>query len=277
MRLAVIFIDAHVHLRGCFKVPSFLGKACANLEREASRFDQGGPFDGVLCVVDPNQGESFERLLTYLKREQPRRLEGKMKNWYFQETAEETSILLTTKRRKSLFIVAGHQLESQERIEVLAIGTNHQFGADKPAGYLIQKIAQIEGLPILPWGVGKWLGGRGEIIERLIYDTDLPQFFLGDSANRPPFWPKPSLFEVAEKAGIRNLPGSDPLPIPGEERYPGSFGAALEGTLDARMPVRDLKERLLDRTVNFHHFGHRKSLLRLVHSQIVMQYMRLAE
>lgn len=273
----MIFVDAHVHLRRCFSVASFLEKARANFEREAHRFGRGGPFDGVLCVVDSPHEDGFERLLACSKRRKSGGLEGRMKDWQFRDTAEETSIRLTAGERKNVIIVAGHQLASQEGLEVLAVGTRNHIESDRPADCLVRTVAQAEGLPVVPWGVGKWLGARRDIVRRLIRDAALPQFFLGDSANRPPFWPLPSPFELAEEAGIRNLPGSDPLPVSGEEQCPGSFGVALEGTLDARRPVRDLKERLLDHTVDIRHFGHRKSLLRFVRSQIVMQYRRLAE
>jgi len=228
-------------------------------------------------VVDSPGEVGFERLLAYSRQEKSGRLEGRMNDWRFRDTVEKTSVCLAAGEQKSIIVVAGHQLVSEEGLEVLAVGTRDLIESDRPANSLVRKVAQAGGLPIVPWGVGKWLGERRDIVKRLICDPALPQFFLGDSANRPSFWPRPSLFELAKEAGIRNLPGSDPLPVSGEEKYPGSFGVAMNGSLDTRRPVRDLKERLSDRTIGICCFGRRKPIFRFARSQILTRYRRLVE
>jgi hypothetical protein len=159
---------------------------------------------------------------------------------------------------------------------VLALGTRRIFEKGEPARRLIKETAQSGALPVLPWGIGKWLGRRGQLIEDLIRDPNLPSLFLGDNSHRPAFWPRPSVFESASKRGLKNLPGSDPFPFPEEVRRVGSVGVALRGSLDIEMPFHDLKRRLLNPSTTLRQFGSREPLVRFVRNQLRMQLRKLA-
>jgi hypothetical protein len=184
---------------------------------------------------------------------------------------------LTSRDDYRLVVIAGHQLVSHEQLEVLALGTRQQFEGGKATETLIREIAEAGALPVLSWGVGKWLGTRGRVVEGLIERSDLPPFFLGDSAHRPTFWPQSSLFRRAEERGIRNLSGSDPLPFPGEVQRAGSFGVVLNGTLDLEKPARDLKQTLLDPSTTFRQFGEGETPGRFVRNQLKMQFRKLTQ
>lgn len=158
---------------------------------------------------------------------------------------------------------------------MLALGTCQRFDEGKTTEELIREVVQARAIPVLPWGVGKWLGRRGRLIEDLIESPDSPRFFLGDNANRPAFWPRPSHFRRAEEQGIRNLPGSDPLPFPNEVQRVGEFGVILDGPLDLEEPARHLKQLLLDKSTTFRQFGRAETPLRFVRNQLKMQYRKL--
>ena len=272
-----ILMDAHVHLRDSFGVFDFLEKGLLNLcyAIESLDFEEQKYF-GVLCVVDSRREDGFGRLVKLLdKRDAP--MKWKRKNWKVRETKESISLSVSLGRRKLLFTVAGRQLVSQSGLELLAIGTRHQFEEGKHVAEMIRDVAQAGAVPIVPWGAGKWLGRRGNILKQLVRDPTLPQFFLGDSANRPAFWPKSSLFREAKEHGIGNLPGSDPLPFSSEVQRVGSFGAALDCSLDLEKPAQDLKRKLLDLSLTLHQFGRRVTPVRFLRNQFKMQFRKLTQ
>lgn len=270
----ITIVDAHVHLRSCFEVIPLLEGACSNFAAMARRFCDSGQFVGVLCLSTTPHERRFSWLLDLLSEKQVQN-GALVREMTLVETQESTSFSLVSNAGNILVVVAGRQITSSEGLEVLAVGTCEQFKERERMGELIQDITQAGALPVIPWGVGKWLGERGQLVNELIRSSQLPQFFLGDNANRPVFWPQPSHFRQAEKRGIRNLPGSDPLPFPGEVQRVGSYGFALRGSLDKEKPAHDLKERLHDPSTTICHFGRRERPFRFFYNQIRMQYRKL--
>lgn len=270
-RHKLILIDAHVHLRRCFDIDQFLERAYANFEGVAEGFYHSARFVGVLFLVDSPPENGFERLVEQCDipgDERPSK-------WRLQATRERTSVHLQSSREQRLIVIAGRQIISDEGLEVLAIGTRQHFGDGRPIAALIQDITRAGALPIVPWGAGKWMRKRGELVEQLLRDPELPQFFLGDSGNRPALWPQPSHFRLAEERGVKNLPGSDPLPLPDEWQRPGSFGFALKTPLNVDEPTRDLKKILLGSSVAIHPFGKGETPLRFLRNQVMMQCRNL--
>jgi hypothetical protein len=174
-----------------------------------------------------------------------------------------------------LVIVAGRQVVSREGVEVLALGTRQRFDDGKTAEGLIREVKQAGAIPVLPWGVGKWLGRRGRLVEDLIDAPNLSPLFIGDNSQRPTFWPRPTHFERANKRGIKNLPGSDPLPFPEEVRRAGSYGMTLRGKIDLEKPAQDLKRRLLDSSTTLRQFGSGAPPVRFVRNQLRIQLRTL--
>ena len=177
--------------------------------------------------------------------------------------------------RFPIVVVAGRQIPTRERLEILAVGTRREFEEGQPTRGLIQRVAQTGALPVVPWGAGKWMGERGQLVDGLIRSSELPLFFLGDSGNRPVFWPRPTHFRRAEEEGIKILSGSDPLPFSGETKRVGSFGVALKGSLDAETPAQDLKRRVLNPSTVLHQFGSGETPLRFIRNQLRMQFRKL--
>lgn len=264
-----VIVDAHVHFRDCFDPDSFVESARTNMEDVACQFGSRGEFVGVICLATISHDRGFSRLLKVVGNGV-----GANTGWERNRTHESLSLCLVSKEGQILVVIAGRQLVTRGGLEVLAIGTTEQFEEGRPVETLIREVSQTGALPVVPWGVGKWVGARGRRVDQLLRDPDLPPFFLGDNGNRPDFWPRPSRFRTAEKEGIKNLPGSDPLPLPGEAQRVGSVGVVLEGGLDLERPADDLKRKLQDSSTSQRRFGSGVTPLRFVRNQVLMQYRK---
>lgn len=267
----MIVVDAHAHIHKCFDISYFLKSAYYNLKTKLRLFKHDNSFTGTLLLVDTPDAEGFRRLLDLVNR-QSNSSGPTPKSWSLCRTNEETSLRFVLESGENIVVIAGRQIVSKENLEVLAIGTCRKFGESDRLKVLIREIDQVDAVPIIPWGVGKWIGKRGQIVEDLIHSSCIPQFFLGDNANRPAFWSRPPLFRKGEEKGIKNLPGSDPLPFPGEARRVGQFGFAMKGSLDSEAPTQDLRRRLLDSSATIHQFGSGETLFRFLHNQMRIQY-----
>ena len=106
----------------------------------------------------------------------------------------------------------------------------------------IIKAANVHSIPVIPWGFGKWMGKRGDVLNRLIESAKNPYFYIGDNGNRPFFLTDPAQFKLAQNKDIRNLPGSDPLPLPSEVNKPGRWGFSISEHMDKSNPAAHLKE-----------------------------------
>jgi hypothetical protein len=84
------------------------------------------------------------------------------------------------------------------------------------------------------------------MIKQLLLNQDGPPFFLGDTRNRPVFWPKSSIFKQAAHQRVKTLPGSDPLPLSSQEKFPGSYGFWLRGDFKTDYPFAGIKKLLFD-------------------------------
>ena len=268
-----IAIDAHAHLYPEFEVCSFLRGAVANLSAAVTRDALHTQPTCVVFLLSTPSKNGFRRLKEAIERE---KLDCIGAEDSVSVPQERVSMQLTLRQGgQTLVVIAGRQIVSREGLEVLALGTRQRFEEGQSTETLVRKVSREGAIPVLPWGVGKWLGRRGRLVEELIEDSTLPPFFLGDSANRPAFWPRPSQFRRAEERGIKNLPGSDPLPFPNEARRVGCSGVFLDGSLDLRHPAQDLKRKLLDPSTSFQQFGRRETPLRFLRNQLRMQLRKL--
>lgn len=146
------------------------------------------------------------------------------------DTGEDASVGIRDGTARALFL-AGHQSVSREGLEVLSLGqlpgAAGEIDRRWPLRCMVEEMIGLGGPVVLPWGFGKWLGRRGAILSELLEDAAWsahPRLFLGDIRARS--WPWPAPGRIAP--GLRTLPGSDPLPLPGQEDEVGRFGFELE-------------------------------------------------
>lgn len=224
------------------------------------------PFSYVLMLAEGKQNDVFSTL--FAKSKTTAAPSDPSKGWDFVQT-KETNSVIARQDEKSIIIIAGRQLISSEQLELLALFCPQIF---KDNNHSLQKLAQLVsdegGIPLLAWGVGKWMGKRRKIIEGFMTNPPVPHYFVGDNGNRPVFWPYPRLLTHAQQQGIVSIAGSDPLPLKNHELRAGSYGGHIEGeSLNDTTPAEILKKILLNspRIVSY---GRRAGLITSFNDQI---------
>jgi len=269
-----IFIDAHVHIYSEFNQEQFFSAAFDNFLIVAKREKLPGKGSYVLAMAEGGDYDVFSSL--YENALSPENRPEKQTDpdaIIFYKTAEPNS-LLVCKGEASIFLLAGRQHVSKENIEILSLFSSVRF-KDKTLSLadLAQSIAETGGLVVLPWGVGKWFGRRGEVVKRfLAVDHDFP-LFIGDNGNRPSCWPTPSLFGYAHEKNILLLSGSDPLSLVSHcDRIATSGTLVLDGKLSTSHPADSLRKQL-NQPGNLREFGDRLGSVRFVSDQFRMNLL----
>ncbi len=272
MNNRLIIADAHVHLYDCFDMERLLDLAFSNFQKEADKPMKGTSFSAFLCLAETKTENWFYRFSHPAERgsSQPKGI-GK---WTFRPTKEDCSLYACLDEKRGLYIIAGRQIRTKEDLEVLALGTIQSFEEGIPLKEMISLISRLGAIPVIPWGVGKWIGRRGKIVKELLNEKNLPPFFLGDNRNRPLFWPRPNLFKLAEHKRMPILPGADPLPFSSEIGQIGKFGFKLPGSIDSEYPFRDLKKLLLDPNTSPQAYGSLENPVRFFWNQLRMKWMK---
>ena len=172
-----------------------------------------------------------------------------------------------------IWVIAGRKIISRERHEVLATGVADGFSDGTPLDVIITSIRDAAGVALVPWAVGKWMGGRGKSLKELVLKRN-KDFILCDNGNRPWFWPRPPLFSLSEQQGHRILAGSDPLHFASEARRVGNFGVYGDVTLTEDRPWRDLKKILESPDISLSVYGQLEGLSHFVANQFAMQVLK---
>ncbi len=227
--------DTHVHLHPCHDPWALLCGAAANLAA-ATGPDGLRPEAGALCFTDAAGADARARILADAAAGAPATVE---------RCADGVSLRVRG-LALPLWLLPGRQVVAREGLEILSVGATADWpDGELDLGALAAEVRAAGGCPVLPWGPGKWWGRRGRCLKELLARADRPALGLGDNGGRPRVWPEPRLLRQARAAGIPVLPGSDPLPFPGEEATAGCCAVALEGTPDAEAPARTLADALV--------------------------------
>ena len=266
----MILIDAHVHIYNCFHLPIFFESAFANFQSEAARMGKGDNFTAILLLAETSKDNWFERLASYASNKTTAQTKT-IRDWTFHRTDENCSLCARGSKDQSLFLIAGRQIITAEKLEVLALATGKTFKNGAPIEQVIQSIRDMGAIPVIPYGFGKWIGRRGKILRDLLKKTESTKLFLGDNGGRPNFLPRPSHFKQARKKGIYILPGTDPLPIISECRRPGTFGFSLSGSLSREHPAKDFKQIFMVPGTQFQAYGHLERPYRFFRNQLLMR------
>ena len=269
----MILVDAHVHIYDCFDLEAFLDSALKNFKAEATRCGQEDSFTAVLLLTETAKENWFHRLTGYAGGQSGTGTKS-VGNWTFHRTNENSSLHARCGSAQGVFLIAGRQIVTAEHLEVLALATARTFRDGSPVMELIEAVKKSGAIPVIPWGFGKWMGKRGAILENILRKGKDSILFLGDNSGRPIFLPRPSLFEFAEKKGIRVLPGSDSLPFLSESQRVGSFGLSIEGTITRERPARDLKRILMDPKTRLQAYGNLEHPYRFFRNQLTARIVK---
>lgn len=270
----MLLVDAHVHIYDCFDLEKFFASAYANFKSAAKLLDHSNDFTGILLLAETSNENWFQKLSNYA--------DGKAlpdgnttENWFFRHTDEINSLIAESEDSKSLILIAGRQIITTEGLEILALLTTGSFKDGAPIRNLIEVINEKGGLPVIPWGFGKWIGKRGKILNQLIESTKIRGFFLGDSGNRPSFLSYPAQFKLAQNKNILDLPGSDPLPLASEFNKPGSWGFSISEDLDKSKPTVQLKQYIFKKPLEVNTFGKAEGLWGFLKNQLLLGFKKL--
>lgn len=263
-----LLIDAHVHIHHCFDLETFFSAARANFRQSAVAFGYPPATAGCLMLAETPGEEAFVRVRQWLAG-------GGGGQWNLQPTHESNSLIGRSIYGGMIVLVAGRQVVTREGLEVLGLGVNHDLPIGLRVDDTVRAVADAGGIPVLPWGFGKWWFGRGRLVTKLLRSPPVAELFLGDNAGRPRGAKTPSQFSIASERGISVLPGTDPLPLPSHETRVGRYGLVLEGSLDGRVPARGIIHNL--RTAQGHatFFGRRSKLPFAVRSQLELRFPRV--
>ncbi len=265
----LILVDTHVHIYDCFNIDKLLNSAWNNFYNHADECGQKENFTGILLLTETSKDNWFTSLLNQL--EQKDSTQSLSTEWTFSTTAETSSVFASNSEGKKLILIAGRQVITSEKLEVLALISDQNFTDGLSLEETIKDIQEKNGIAVLPWGVGKWLGKRGKLIDNLLQENSLSPVFLGDNSGRPQFWLQPTYFQVVKQQGWNILPGTDPLPLATEASRPGSFGLKMKGAINEQEPAKQLKSILLSCEGNWQSYGSLEKPWRFVRNQIAMR------
>ncbi len=219
--------DTHVHLHSFYNLARGFDGARAALSAAAGA---GGSM--ALCLSEAVVCDAFGALR-----------EGRwaVRGWTVAPTTDDLTLRMQPATGgEGLWILAGRQIVTRERIEVLALGLRAEISDRLATVDTIERVRSAGALPVLPWAPGKWFGGRGRTVASLMdrYGPDV--LVLADSTLRPIGWPMPDLLRRGLHEGFRVLAGSDPLVFAGEERRIGRFASVVDGVPDESGPAKSI-------------------------------------
>lgn len=240
-----MIVDAHVHFHACFRRDRFLDAAWENLVRaeeghaanlgEPSRDGRGGTECLPYLLLAESPGVDYFQ--AWREKCGPAGSDG---SWHLVATEEGCALLAVRDDGARLAIVAGRQVPTAERLEVLGLGTTRELPPGLPFGEAITVARAGSRIVCIPWGFGKWWFRRGRIVRRAIEESARDGIFLGDNAGRPRLLGTPQLLRFARRLGVRVLPGSDPFPLRRHETRVGTFCFSMPGPVDLDRPMERL-------------------------------------
>jgi hypothetical protein len=271
MAKVIACVDAHVHLHSCYDPDDLLQNAYDNLSAVAGNGTDGTASRAYfLLLAECAPDDCFGALRTIADGQANGSSGLHLRRWEVTPTQESISVVARLAQRE-LFIVAGRQVACREGLEVLVLGTTHRFADGRPIRDVLRE-ADALGVPrVIPWGPGKWFFSRGRLLNDLITEFRKPTLFLGDEGGRPGFWGYPQHFTHAARLGVRDLPGTDPLPFPHDVAKVGRMGLKVALDLDPGRPGESLLRALTEVQAPLERFATLEPPLRFVRNQIGMQ------
>lgn len=227
--------DAHVHFHPCFRRDRFFDAAWENFARAVPDTAAADGHLPYLLLTEAPGADFFRRW----SEEPPRAA-----RWRVKRTEESCSLALVRSDGATMVVVAGRQVPTAERLEVLALGTTEKIETGLRFQDCLLEAKRSARVVCVPWGFGKWTSTRGRLVRDALRTAGPCDFTLGDNAGRPLGTPVPPPFRTARHRGVLVLPGSDPLPFARHESRAGSFCFTVEGRPDRRRPMEGLTAAL---------------------------------
>ena len=263
------FLDSHVHVATLNDFPDLLDSCVQNMRAVQEKRGSGDTqVTGLILLAEIHGQDITGQILRQANEGQTCRGGH---SWDLDQTLESGSIRCRNAQGDCLYCVTGTQINAREKVEVLLFGHNEVIPQRPLQEYLELASCGSPQLLILPWGVGKWLGRRGKLINEVLQQDPIPHFFLGDNGNRPQWWTSVSQFTTAKQQNIPVLRGTDPLFVPGQLKRVGTYGHIIEQLLDSEHPLRSLCSHLQMWPATIHSYGKLQGTLSFLRSQLALR------
>lgn len=254
-------IDGHVHLYDNHEAQELLdGATDSFLDAREGLGIESAARVGCIVIVDPSGVDGFERLERAGAR-----------GWQCGPVGSGALAAIRDSDGGVLCVVAGRQIRTENGLEVLAYGVRRRFEDGGTVAEQVESVLESGAVPVVPWGFGKWLGGRGREVEDLVRSSLGGHVLLADSLTRPRMAPEPRAFRVARAAGVPVIAGTDPLPFRGQERKAGRYGFVVELDDDPEGPGVGLCRTLTKLRESPTLFGRREGVISALRLQVAMQ------
>lgn len=261
-----LVIDAHVHMYECFDLAVFFESAFHNLTKLVGGYDDQSNIELVLLLTETQRENGFSRLVE-ASQEPDQPLCRGTETWYCRSTDEQESVLIESSSGKHLYVIAGQQLVVAEGLELHALATSEKLAEGQSLDESIREVKQSGAIAALPWGTGKWFGGRGKLLHSNICEITHSGVLLSDSGIRPTIWPESSLF----RSGAGVIAGTDPLPIPNEASRVGSYGFVLDAEWSPDTPAQSMRKCLSGNSLSAERVGNRQGFWQFLARQVAIR------
>lgn len=239
-----------MHLYPCFDLQKTLDAAWTNLFKNLQSVSPEAPQDTALLLCLSERWDChFFRHISELKG-----------SWRVTATPEEgQSVLLEDSQGRKLVLLAGRQVETAEKVELLALGADLEIPDGESFARGWEYIKDSNAIAGLNWAPGKWMFRRRKVVEQILKQATPETLVICDSSLRPPLWPEPLLMKESRERGLQVIAGSDPLPRRNESALVGSYGVWIGETLNCKAPAAQLRQLLLKQSGKIQLCGHRSS------------------
>jgi hypothetical protein len=243
-----IVADTHVHVYPDYDAPAALRALLRNLGALAGRPPAPAVRLGFLAEA---------RGCAFFRQARATGLPGAPAGMTVAPGPDESSLQILLDGQPGGWLFAGRQIVTRERLEVLALTADVAVPDGLPAQETLAAVRADGALPVLSWSPGKWFFKRGRKVREVLAESAPDALLLGDTALRPRLWPLPLLLRFGIRRGFICLAGSDPLPLPGEERWLGAYATAGEAPFDPAQPTASARHFLTHASVRRHPAGQR--------------------
>lgn len=255
-----ILVDSHVHFYDVYGLTLFFDSALSNFRQGSQELQLRQKPLACLWFTESTKHNYFRQFAQQGNG-------GARGPWRFHHTEESCSLYAIRENEEEILIIAGRQVQTQEGLEVLAVGSIQHIAEKMTLPETLERVKEIGAIAIIPWGFGKWWFRRGKVVTRLLESSQPGSFFLGDNGGRLRPTRRPWHFHAAEKKGFAVLTGSDPLPFPHETVKVGRYGFLMDGQVCRKRPAEQLKQLVKEIVSTPPTFGRLEGLLAFCRNQ----------
>jgi len=213
-----LIIDTHVHIHSCYEPGAFFRSLLRNLAALA-------PGAVRAAVLTERAGADV-----YAQLASGRCVPGE--GVTVAPVPGRGVLEVSTEDEGQCFLLPGRQVNTCERLEVLALFTEAAFADGLSVQETIDAVLSAGGVPVVAWSPGKWFFRRGRMVRSVLAHFELGQVALGDTSLRPTVWPEPGVMRQGRRRGVPVLAGTDPLPVVTDVSCPGTYASLLEMPVD---------------------------------------------